>query len=98
MFNVYLNWYLKNKIINNRYCLYKAKLLYKQTNITITPQRVKHKDKFLKITSKIDGSSSSDPINLYPNKPGKIKEIAVEPVAPTTAKTKANDLRAIANM
>lgn len=43
---------------------YKVKLLYKHKIMTATPQKVNPKDKFLKATSNVLGSSSSDPINL----------------------------------
>ena len=55
-------------------------------------------DKYLKIFSKVLGSSSSEPMSLYPNKPGKIKEIEVEPVAPTMANTNANDFNVMASV
>lgn len=64
--------------------------------MTRNPHKVRAKDNVRSVFSPVDGESDSDPINLYPNKPGKINEIAVDPVAPTIAKTSANDLRVAA--
>ena len=72
------------------------KLVYKHATMTMKPQMVKAKARFLRMVSKTETSSSSDPINLYPNNPGRMKEMAVEPVAPTIAKTNAKDLMVIA--
>ena len=63
--------------------------------MTNTPHITRHNAAYFKNLSNLDMvfvelSVNSEPMSLYPNVPGRMNEIEVEPVAPTTDRTLAS--------
>lgn len=70
----------------------------KHTNMTVTPHMANANPPNLQICSTLSNSVAPliGLINKYPNNPGNINEIEVDPVDPTNANTCSNDVTVIA--